>query len=128
MRALTLLAAVAALAACNETETAPAPVEAEPMAEAQPASWPLEAGTYEFTREDGTSGVNTVSADGTYSIAYTAGESDAGTWVEENGKTCLTSTGEPANKRCYVFTSPDAEGNLTGTSDEVGVVTIRKTS
>ena len=55
--------------------------------ETQAASWKLEAGTYEFTREDGTRGVNTVAADGTYSIAYTGGKTETGTWAEENGKT-----------------------------------------
>ncbi|MBX9896303.1 MAG: hypothetical protein K2Y17_00080 [Qipengyuania sp.] len=128
MRALILLTAVAALAACSEAKTVPEAVNAEPAMETQAASWKLEAGTYEFTREDGTRGVNTVAADGTYSIAYTGGKTETGTWAEENGKTCLTSSGDAENKRCYVFTTPDAQGNLTGTSEEVGVVTSRKTS
>lgn len=130
MKKLVLLAAVAALAACAETETAPEVAEAAETATAptQVASWPLEAGTYEYTRADGTTGVTTVAADGTYSMKPTEGETETGTWAEEGGKTCLKSNGEPANMRCYVFTTPGPDGNMTGTSDEVGVTKIRKTA
>lgn len=134
MRKVVLLAVVATLAACAEAEKAPeateiaGATETASTAPAQAASWKLEAGTYEYTRADGTSGVTTVAADGTYSMKPATGETETGTWAEEAGKTCLKSNGTPENRRCYVFTTPDGEGNLTGTSEEVGVTKIRKTA
>ena len=130
MKKFTLICALAALAACSETETAP---EAEATAEAPeaavaeaPASWPIEPGTYEYSRSDGTSGVNTVAADGTFSNAVTGGDVETGTWAQEGDLSCLTPA--EGEKRCYTFTPPDAEGNLTGTMQNGVTVTIRKTA
>lgn len=131
MKPLILLAIVAAIAACDQPKTAPestsgeAKTAAEPAAPAQAASWPLEAGTYEYSRSDGRAGVNTVAADGTFSNAVTGGETETGTWANENGQVCL-SGGSNGEKRCYTFTQPDAEGNFTGTMANGITMTVRK--
>jgi hypothetical protein len=124
MKKIALLCGLAVLAACSEAETT---TEAEPMeaaAEAPAASWALEAGTYEYTRSDGVSGVNTVAADGTFSNAVSGGEIETGTWGQEGDLSCLTPAG--GDQRCYTFTPPDAEGNLTGTREDGVTVTVRK--
>jgi hypothetical protein len=127
-----VLCALATLAGCSEADTTAdanavdANAAAEPAAEAAGEHFPMAAGTYEYIRSDGTSGVNTVKADGTFSNAVTGGAVETGTWAEENGQSCLTpATGE---KRCYTFTKPDAEGNFTGTLANGVTVKIKKTA
>ncbi len=128
MKKIAMLCGLAALAACSETETtADANAQVEPAAaEATVASWPMEPGTYEYTRSDGTSGVNTIKADGTFSNAPTGGATETGTWGEEGGLSCLSPEG--GEKRCYTFTQPDADGNFTGTMANGVTVKIKKTA
>ena len=132
MRKLLLIAGVFALAACGDNETAS---EAEPTTEAQPdpvaadtavASWPAEAGTYEYTRSDGRAGVNTLAADGTYSNAMKDGTVETGKWANESARSCFVSDG--GDNRCYTFTQPDAEGNFSGTMEGGITITLRKTA
>ena len=127
MRKIALLCAVAALAACSEAETTNnTAAEVEPMAEeAAVAAWTIEAGTYEYTRSDGKSGVNTLASDGTYSNAVTGGAIETGTWAQEGALSCLVSSA--GEKRCYTFTQPDADGNLTGVTTDGITVKVRKT-
>ena len=121
MKKIALLCALGVLAACSEAETAPEAEATEAVAEAPATAWALEAGTYEYTRSDGASGVNTVAADGTFSNAVEGGEIETGTWAQEGDLSCLTPA--EGDKRCYTFTQPDAEGNFTG-SLEGGEVTV----
>ena len=125
MKKIAMLCALAALAACSEAE---APTEADTaeaaVAEAEAEAWPIEAGTYEYTRSDGVGGINTVAADGTFSNAVSGGEIETGTWAQEGGLSCLSPKG--GQKRCYTFTVPDGEGNLTGTTTDGVTATIRK--
>ena len=128
MKRFAMLCALAAFTACSDAETTnEAENQAEPAAaEAAVASWPLEAGTYEYTRSDGKSGVNTLAADGTFSNAVTGGEIETGTWGQEGDLGCFVpASGE---KRCYTFTAPDAEGNFTGTTTDGITVQVRKTA
>ena len=124
MRKIALLCALGVLAACSETETAPEAEATEAAAEAPAASWALEAGTYEYTRSDGVSGINTVAGDGTFSNAVEGGDIETGTWGQEGELSCLTPA--EGEKRCYTFTPPDAEGNITGTMENGVTATIRK--
>ena len=125
MKKIAMLCVLAALTACSESATTPEAEEAEaPTAEVAVASWPLQAGTYEYTRSDGMAGINTVAADGTFSNAVTGGEIETGTWAQEGNLSCLSPEG--GEKRCYTFTAPDAEGNLTGTTTGGVTATIRK--
>ena len=127
MKKIAMLCALAALAACSEAEAPVAEDAAAPAAEeAAVAHWPIEAGTYEYTRSDGVSGINTVAADGTYSNAVTGEEVETGTWGEEGGLSCLTPA--EGDKRCYTFTEPDAEGNFAGTMESGVTVAVRKTA
>lgn len=128
MKKFVWLCAVAALAACSEAE---APTEAdavEPAAasEAAAAIWAIEAGTYEYTRSDGVSGVNTLAADGRFSNAVSDGTVETGTWGQEGDLSCLTPT--EGDKRCYAFTEPDADGNFSGMMENGITATIRKTA
>jgi len=122
MKTIAILCALSVLAACSEAETAPEPEATE--AEAPAAAWALEAGTYEYTRSDGVSGLNTVVADGTYSNAIEGGEIETGTWGQESDLSCLVPA--EGDKRCYTFTQPDAEGNFTGTMENGVTVEVRK--
>ena len=124
MKKIAMLCALSALAACSQAETAPEPEATEAAAEAPAAAWALEAGTYEYTRSDGVSGINTVAADGTFSNAVEGGEVETGTWAQEGGLSCLTP--EEGDKRCYTFTQPDADGNFTGTTETGVTVEVRK--
>ncbi len=135
MKKIILLCALAALAACSEAETTNEAVnetaneaanEAEPVAEeAAVASWPLEAGTYYYTRSDGKSGVNTLASDGTFSNAISGGATETGTWAQEGGLGCFVPTS--GDKRCYTFTQPDAQGRFTGVTTDGITVSVRKT-
>lgn len=124
MKKIAILCALGILAACSESETAPEAEATEAAAEAPAASWALEAGTYEYTRSDGVSGINTVAADGTYSNALEGGEIETGTWGQEGELSCLVP--EEGDKRCYTFTAPDADGNFTGTMESGVTVEVRK--
>jgi hypothetical protein len=128
MKKIALLCAVAALAACTEADTTnETAAQPEPAAEeAAAASWQLQAGTYEYTRSDGTSGVNTLAADGTFSNAIAGGKTETGTWGQEGDLSCLVP--KDGEKRCYTFTQPDADGNFTGTTTDGVTVKVRKTA
>jgi len=129
MKKFALLCAVTALAACSDaeapTEEAVAPA-AEETAAAAEAAYEIGPGTYEYERSDGTSGINTLTADGKFSNAVEGGEIETGTWGQEGGLSCLTP--DEGDKRCYTFTQPDAEGNFTGTMTTGVTVTIKKTA
>ena len=127
MKRYALLCTLAMLAACSEaeapTEEATAPA-ADAAAAPAAAAYELEPGTYDYTRSDGTSGINTVNPDGTFSNAIEGGDIETGTWAQEGGLSCLTpAAGE---KRCYTFTQPDAEGNFTGTMANGVTVQVKK--
>ena len=124
MKKIAILCALGALAACSEAENAPNAEATEAAAEAPAAAWALEAGTYEYTRSDGVSGVNAVAADGTYSNAVEGGEIETGTWGQEGELSCLVPA--EGDKRCYTFTPPDAEGNFIGTMENGVTVEVRK--
>lgn len=129
MKKFALLCAVAALAACSDAEApaedaaAPAAEEAATVAE---AAYEIGPGTYEYARSDGTSGINTLTADGKFSNAVEGGTIETGIWGQEGGLSCLTPDG--GDKRCYTFTQPDADGNFTGTMSNGVTVTIKKTA
>src|SRR5690606_10614439 len=107
MKKIATVCALALLAACSGAETtSEADAVAEPAAtETSVAFWPIQAGTYEYTRSDGTGGVNTIAADGTFSNAVTGGGTETGTWGQEGDLSCLVP--ESGEKRCYTFTEPN---------------------
>jgi len=86
--------------------------------------WPIQPGSYEYTRSDGTGGVNTVAADGTFSNTRQDGTTETGTWREEADWSCIVPS-QGAERR-YTFTEPDAEGRFTGTMDNGVTARMRK--
>lgn len=126
MRQLAIVAALLTLTACSEAEEATEPETAEPAAQtAQADAWPFEAGTYEYERSDGASGVNTLHPDGTYTDVGSDGETGTGKWGVEGDLSCFYAT-DGSWKTCFTFTKPDAEGNHTGVAEDGRTVKVRK--
>lgn len=125
MRKFVLIAALTALSACAQEAEEPA-AEATPAAEAALTIDEV-AGTYDYTLEDGTTGVTVMLADGTFTDAM-AGEIVKGTWGVADDKICMDPEGETAAQqpRCYTLGEPDAEGFQAANADDGSVVKIRK--
>jgi hypothetical protein len=130
-----MIAAVAALSACNDNkaETAPAASESAPPPAAGTASAPAErAGTYTYTLADGTTGTTVLAADGTYTDSGTdLAQAEAGTWsIDPAGRVCFDPQGDDPGQpsRCYVMSEPDADGTMTATDDDGQVVKVKKTA
>lgn len=116
MKKLVLIAAVAALSACNEkAEEAPVATdttmaEATPMAEAG-----VTPGTYDVKMADGTMGKTVINADGTYVDTDKDGKETKGTYVRRDGQDCFDPEGDEA-EMCWTVTPPGADGSFTSTS------------
>ena len=95
MRYIVAVASLAALAACAEPAPTEEPTE-EVVEEAAPAAGG--PGTYEVTYADGSVGMLTSSADGTFS-ATLGEESGTGTVTEEDGKVCFDADGDEEGAR-----------------------------
>lgn len=118
-----LVAALAALAACEQQQAAPEP-EATAEAAAAPAAPTLAAdgkpshGTFRITRADGTTITDEVRPDGTYLTTLPDGKTETGRWEQKDPNTyCVTEDKEGATQKCYqeqvddkgVYTSRDPE-------------------
>ena len=123
MKAIGLLCALAALAACSESGS---PTEPEPgKSSAAQAGWALEPGTYDYTAADGAAGLLVLAEDGTYSNVISGGDLQIGTWGRQGGLSCLVPADGTA-RRCYRFTAPDARGRFTGTEGNGRVTKARR--
>ena len=126
MKKLVLIAAVAALSACNQkAEEAPAATdtamaEATPMAEAG-----VTPGTYDVKDADGTMGKTVINADGTYVDTDKDGKETRGTYVRRDGKDCFDPEGDEA-EMCWTSGPADSAGVFTSTSDD-GKMTVTVT-
>ena len=132
MKKFALLAAVAALtAACSqEAEEAEATDEAVAEAPAATETAPMSAaemaGTYDVKMADGTTGVSTLNADGTYVDTDASGaETERGTWAMKDNKTCFDPDGE-APETCFTDGPPAADGSWTSTADDGTTVTVSR--
>jgi hypothetical protein len=124
MKKLVLIAAVAALAACNQNKAEPAPAPSEPAAAATTASM---AGTYEFTFQDKAT-TTVIKDDGTYEDSQDGKVIESGKWTQAGGQTCFDDTG-PNAAVCWTTTEPDSTGSFTATStDGKTVLQIKKTA
>lgn len=131
MKKLTLVAALAALAACQQ-EAAPAP-EATPEATtaAAPAAATLAAdgkastGTFTITTHDGKVYTEVINADGTYSDTDSAGQVvETGRWEQKSPtEFCTTEDKEGAKQRCNTE-GIDASGKWTSTNDKGETATV----
>jgi hypothetical protein len=115
MKKIVLIAAVAALSACNQNKAEPAPAASEaaatPSAAATTASM---AGTYDYTYE-GKATTSVIKDDGTYEDTQDGKVIEKGKWTNADGKVCFNAdTGAPA--QCWTTTEPDSMGMFTATS------------
>jgi hypothetical protein len=128
MRTIVLLASVAALCACNQNKTEPAPAASEaaatPSAAATAASM---AGTYEYTYQDKVT-TTVMKDDGTYEDTQDGKVIEKGKWAQKNDQVCFDDEG--ANpEQCWTTTEPDSMGRFTATSaDGKTVLHITKKS
>jgi hypothetical protein len=126
MRKLVLIAAVAALSACNQkTEEAPAATDTA-MAEATPmADAGATPGTYDVKMADGTMGKTVINADGTYVDTDKDGKEVRGTVARKDGKDCFDPEGADP-EMCWTVTTPGADGSFTATTAD-GKTTVTVT-
>ena len=133
MKKLILLASCALLASClgkkpdaEETTAAAAPA-AEATAAAAPAATPAAgpaAGSYDITYPDGTKGVDSLMADGTYVSRDSADKvTDKGTWANKDGKTCFTAEGKA--EECFALSTPAADGSFAATGPDGKVTQVK---
>lgn len=129
MRMLALGAATAALAACNQSQPAAAPVAqtaTEPAPTPQPTSQ-ARPGTYSVTELDGTKMTSVLASDHTYTNTVHGQRTEAGAWAIVGGRTCLTpSEGAGAVPRCYTDSPLDEDGTFTATPDQGDPITVKK--
>ena len=124
MRGILIAAAALSLAACQKAE-APAAEENAPSEAAAPAAVQSpDAGTYDITNPDGTTGSSTLNADGTYSDQDSAGKVTAkGTWAVKDGKTCFMPEG--AAEECFTESARAADGSFTATDSKGNAVQVK---
>lgn len=133
MRKLVLIAAVAALAACNQNKAEPAPAASETAA-ATPAALTMadRAGTYTYDDGKGQSGTSVMNTDGSYTDTSTDGKMvETGTWkIGDAGKICFDPKGDDPKEpnRCYAMGEPGPDGMMDATGDDGGVVKVKKTA
>ncbi|WP_144096922.1 hypothetical protein [Croceicoccus sediminis] len=131
MKKITCIAAVLALAACND-----APSEA-PVAEETMAAEPTEAasmavdgnpsaGKYKVTGADGATWDYEVLEDGTYTVTGSDGTTVTGTWTEATpGAWCETPEG--GEEACYTETmNEDGTWTATSNTDPENVATVER--
>jgi hypothetical protein len=117
MKKIVLIAAVAALSACNQNKAEPAPAASEtaatPSAVATAASM---AGTYDYTYKDKAT-TSVIKDDGTYQDTQDGKVIEKGTWTQKDGPICFSDDkGDPA--QCWTMTEPDSMGMFTATSTD----------
>ena len=131
MKKLILLASCALLASClgkkpdaEETTAAAAPAtEAAAPAAAAPAAAPG-AGSYDVTNPDGTKGVTTIMADGSYVDRDSNDKVVAkGKMAMKDGKTCFTPEG--GKEECFTDSTPGADGSFTATGADGKVTQVK---
>jgi hypothetical protein len=122
------LCLIMALAACNQSQPAAAPVKQ--VNAATPAPQPssrTKPGTYSVTELDGTKMTSVLAGDHTYTNTVHGQRTEAGAWAIVGGKTCFTpSEGTGAYPRCYVDSPLGEDGTFTATPDRGEPITVKK--
>lgn len=131
MKKLMLIAPIALMAACSQSE--PAPEATEEAAPAETAVMAIDgkpaAGTYEVTSADGETVLNeTVNPDGTV-VVVNGDETTNGTWTSTGpGNFCATMEGE-TEPSCYVETiSEDGVWHAVNEKDPEDAWTVKRVS
>lgn len=105
MRKLMLLAAIAALSACNREEAAApandANVAAAEAPAATPAAMSLNETTWTYTDKDGKKIEESIDASGNYIADAGTVHDDHGTMVMKDGKACFTSAMTKEGEMCW---------------------------
>ena len=120
MKKLVLIAAVAALSACNQNKAEPAPAASEAaatpsaVAAATTDSGANMAGTYDYTYE-GKPTTTVIKDDWTYEDSQGGKVIEKGKWSQKDGQICFADDkGNPP--KCWTTTEPDSMGMFTATS------------
>ena len=127
MKKLVLIAAMAALSACNQNKAEPAatPSEAATIAAGPTSANGSPAGAFAVTAKDGTVTTSVLNADGSYADSDASGKvTGLGTWAVKDGKTCFTAT-KGSDSGCYTESAPGADGSFTATPDKGDPVTVK---
>ena len=126
MRKLILIAAVAALSACNKEEAAApandvnvADVAAAEAPAATPAAMALNETTWTYTDKDGKNTEESIDASGNYIATVGAAHQDHGTMVMKDGKACFTSAMTKDGEMCWTV-ADTAIGQTTETVSDKG--------
>jgi opacity protein-like surface antigen len=127
MRTFVLLAALAALSACSQASEEPTAEATPTVAAEQALTVDGVAGAYDYTRDDGTTGITTLLADGSFTDLGAGGEIK-GQWSVTDNKVCIDPEGESPDRKpnCYTLSAPDAEGMQIATGDDGTVVKVTK--
>ncbi len=127
MNKLILLVGIAALASCSGKESAAEETAAAGASSSETAAAPAPAiapGSYDVSYPDGTKGVDTLMADGSYVSRDSADKvTDKGKWAVKDGKTCFTAEGKA--EECFAVSAPAADGSFTGTGADGAVVQVK---
>ena len=123
MRKIMLIAAVAALSACNKNEaTAPANdanVAAIEAPAVTPAAMSLNETTWTFTDKDGKKIEESIDASGNFISTVGAAHDDHGTVVMKDAKACFTSAMNKDGEMCWTV-ADTAIGATTETVSDKG--------
>lgn len=122
MRKLMLIAAVAALSACQQKAAEPANevnVAAAEAPAAVPAAMSLNETTWTYTDKDGKKIEESIDATGKYISTVGAAHEDHGTMVMKDGKSCFTSAMDKDGEMCWTVVDT-AIGATTETVSDKG--------
>ena len=123
MRKLILIAAIAALSACNKEEAAApandANVAAAEAPAAVPAAMSLNETTWTYTDKDGKNTEESIDASGNYISTVGAAHEDHGTMVMKDAKACFTSAMNKDGEMCWTV-ADTAIGATTETVSDKG--------
>jgi hypothetical protein len=126
MKKLVLIAAIAALSACNQkTDEVPVATDTATAAADTMATADNGAGTYDVKMADGTMGKTVINADGTYVDTDKDGKEVRGTFARKDGKDCFDPAGSDPEV-CWTVTTPGADGSFTATTPD-GKTTVTVT-
>lgn len=127
MRKIVSIAALAALAACGQIQSADeqSKAPADPPAATAPHS-NAAPGTYVRTTADGSMTTTMLQGDGTYSTWVAGAQTEVGKWAVKNNETCFTP--DQGKQRCGSDGPMQPDGRFRVTPDQGDPYTLQKTA